>query len=171
MIANTLLTAAGSFGLESGAAMIEKGWREYHRCDGATNDADRRDAGINCAITIWHINDWMWAAIAQLGRRDAEIAKYLDVSGEKISKDDLVSWAVKNCPELEICQAICNGSKHVALRGLRSTEMIASNDGADREEKKLVVIEENNSQRSALRVYLAALEFWTHQATNFYAMK
>ncbi|RYH58033.1 MAG: hypothetical protein EON54_11650 [Alcaligenaceae bacterium] len=171
MIANTLLSAAGSFGLESGAAMIAKGWREYHRCDRATNDEDRRDAGINCAITIWHVNDWIWAAIAKFGRRDAELAEYLGVYGEKISKDDLVSWAVKTCPELEICQAICDGSKHVGLRGLRSTEMIASDDRADREVQNLVVIEENGNERPALSVYRAALDFWTNEATNFHAMK
>src|SRR4051794_1733090 len=109
----TLWEATGSFGLQSADAMAHKAYREYVRARDTMDDDTRRDAVLNCAMSVWHVSDWAWSGMADLGRDRPEFAQFLGVSGRRPAKDDLVTWALRTCPELEICQSICNGSKHV----------------------------------------------------------
>lgn len=163
-----LYHAVGSFGMNRATDMTAKAWRELERCRHAVTSDDRRDAAINCAITLWHMIDWVWAAIeAKKGDR-LEVAEVLGVKGRKLERNDLVTWALAKCPELAICQGICTGSKHVGADQPRQTGMGAP-DPASRPGKQQVAtlyVVEDGEQIDAIKVLFEALDFWTYQATQ-----
>lgn len=165
----TLLSATGSFGLASAEAMLRKVQREYARCETGDTLEDRRDAAINGAITLWHISDWVWAGIARTGRDQQGLRALLGVSDHP-SKGDLVKWAVRQCPELDECQAICNGSKHVVGVGIQTQLLGVADAEAGRsagvQTSGLVIVDGDGGQRDVLMVLLAGLSFWANQATS-----
>lgn len=166
---NHLWTATGSFGLHSAYDMVRKAWREHQRCVNATSSDDRRDAAINCAITAWHLTDWIWAGISSTTASRPEVAELLGVRGRRPEKDDFVKWAIRNCPALEICQSICNGSKHVSCRDLEATRMTAPGPkerGPGRQLVARIEIVDGSDTKDAIEVLGRVVEFWIHQATN-----
>jgi hypothetical protein len=68
------------------------------------NDPTSSRHAINCAMTAWHLTDWIWATNKQ--RIQTNI---VTVDGI----DDLQRFVIAECPELEVIQCITNGSKHV----------------------------------------------------------
>ena len=171
---NHLWSAMGSFGLNSSYDMIKKAWREYERCTKSENDDDRRDAAINCAITLWHMNDWVWNGIAKYGRTKDEIRTLLGVTRPRAEIDDLVKWAVGGCPELAICQSICNGSKHVVCLGIKEARLTSSNpnppDGKTTP-GRLEIVDGAGNTLDATDVLRKAFDFWYHHATNAHVLK
>jgi hypothetical protein len=168
-----LWTATGSFGLESGCDMVKKAWREHQRCLHADTSDDRRDAAINCAITAWHLTDWIWTGMARTCASRPEVATLLGVSGRLPTKVDFIKWAVRKCPELEICQSICNGSKHVACVDLDDTRMAAPDPNERRPGRQLVArieIVDDGRTRDAIEVLGRVIDFWTWQVTNEYVI-
>jgi len=166
---NHLWSATNSFGLNTAYSMVRKAWREYERCSKATNSDDRRDAAINCAITLWHMTDWVWAGIAPMAATSREVAKLLEVSGRRPEKSDLVKWALKYCPELEICQSICNGSKHVTCEAPVETKMTAPDQNERGPGRQLVAgieIVDKDGTTHGMNVLYRAFEFWYHQASS-----
>lgn len=159
---NHLQSATGSFGLESAYSMVMKASREYQRCTGAGSNDDRRDAAINCAITLWHLNDWVWNGISKSSRGKPELTELLGVTGRRAEKDDLVKWATSSCPELNLCQSICNGSKHVVCVGIKGARMAPGGDGV----LNVLEIVDDSGVRDGIQVLQTALEFWHHHATN-----
>lgn len=164
-----LLSATGSFGLESAHSMVLKAWREYQRCTNAGSNDDRRDAAINCAITLWHMNDWVWNGIAASARDKLELKALLGATGRRLEKDDLVKWAVSACPELNVCQSICNGSKHVVCLGITEARMTPDDDqktsGGEKAVGRLEIVDAGGV-RDGIEVLYKAFEFWHHHATN-----
>jgi hypothetical protein len=153
--------------------MAKKAWRELRRCIDANSSDDRRDAAINCAITAWHMTDWAWVAIAANDRHNLEVAALLGVQGHQLTRDDLVKWAISECPELVICQAICNGSKHVVCNDL-SAELTAPDRDERGPGRSLVARAEilhDGSRLDAIGVLEKAVYFWARQATNDSAMR
>ncbi|HEL4296291.1 TPA: hypothetical protein UM674_000213 [Stenotrophomonas maltophilia] len=164
-----LLSATGSFGLETACSMLKKASREYRRCTTSETEDDMRDAAINCAITLWHMNDWAWNGIANSSKDKPEIKSLLGVTGRRIAKDDLVKWAVASCPELNVCQSICNGSKHVVCTGITEARMIADESCESDDDAKVLSrleIVDTEGVRDAKKVLFTALCFWNHHATN-----
>ncbi|HEX8534399.1 MAG TPA: hypothetical protein VF662_09540 [Allosphingosinicella sp.] len=163
----TLHSAVGSFGLERAGQQVEKAYRELERCRAASTEQDLRDAGINCAISIWHINDWLWAAIAQGKSEKPAVARLLGVTHRKLEQDDLVKWAVSRCPELNLVQAVCNASKHVGIVGATGTR--TDGPGSGSHGPRLVIMDEQG-EHDALKVFGRAIDFWIDQATNCYVI-
>ena len=165
---NHLLSATGSFGLVSAQSMVSKAWREYQRCTRAGSDDDRRDAAINCAITLWHLNDWVWSGISASGREKPELRSLLGVTDRRLKQDDLVKWAVGACPELSICQSICNGSKHVVCEGITARMAPANSAQASQDQHAVARLEivDAAGVRDGIEVLCKAFEFWHHHATN-----
>lgn len=164
-----LLSATGSFGLESAHSMILKARREYQRCKNARSTDDRRDAAINCAITLWHMNDWVWNGIAASARDNLALKSLLGVTGRRLERDDLVRWAVSACPELNVCQSICNGSKHVVCVGITEARMTPDDDPKTSEEEKAIgrlEIVDDGGVRDGIKVLYRAIEFWHYHATE-----
>jgi hypothetical protein len=163
IIESHLLSATGSFGFTSAYAMLQKASREYSRCRDAQSNDDRCDAAINAAITLWHMNDWVWNGITVAGRDKLELKRLLNVPNRSVKKDDFVSWAVSQCPELEICQSICNGSKHVVCRGITEARMTSANGQAL---GRLEIVDDAQAVHDAMDVLLKALTFWHYHATT-----
>ncbi|MFM0072603.1 hypothetical protein PQQ86_15715 [Paraburkholderia sediminicola] len=169
VMSNHLLSATGSFGLNTAHSMVKKAWREYQRCTNAASNDDRRDAAINCAITLWHMNDWVWNGIAAAARDKPELKDLLGVTGRRLTKDDLVKWAVSACPELNVCQSICNGSKHVVCAGITAARMTPDDVDKTSEVENAVgrlEIIDDEGVRDGIEVLYKAFEFWYHHATN-----
>jgi hypothetical protein len=169
IMSNHLLSATGSFGLESAYSMVAKASREYQRCTKAQSNDDRRDAAINCAITLWHMNDWVWNGISATARDKPELKKLLGVTGRRLKQDDLVKWAVSACPELNVCQSICNGSKHVVCVGITEARMTSDKDQKTSEGEQALgrlQIVDDGGVRDGIEVLYKAFLFWHHHASN-----
>lgn len=163
IIESHLLTATGSFGFTSAYAMLKKASREFLRCQNAQSNEDRCDAAINCAITLWHMNDWVWNGITVAGRNKLELKKLLNVPNPSAKMGDLVAWAVSQCPELEICQSICNGSKHVVCKGITEARMTSASGQAL---GRLEIVDDAKTVHDAMDVLEKALTFWHYHATT-----
>jgi hypothetical protein len=168
---NTLLAANSSFGLSTAADMTHKASRDWWRYFNAQTSSDKRDAAINCAITAWHLIEWVWAAIAVAHRTSPEVSKILGVSGRPLRLEDVRDWALRECPSLEICQAICNGSKHVGSdRSNFSTRMDApdaSQNGTGKEQiANPVVLDGQGNQTEMAKVLSEAVGFWSDQLAD-----
>ena len=64
---------------------------------------------FDMAITAWHIVDW----------RAIETGERLGGAKERLKK---------LCPELAVCEQLCNGAKHLELRDPKLTPFDVSND-------------------------------------------
>lgn len=161
IMARTLWDATATFGLQSAEALASKAWREYERARDADDQEARRDAVLNCAIPAWHVCDWAWASITDAGRTRPEFAQLLGVTGRP-TKSDLVSWALRSCPELEICQSICNGTKHV-----RSERPVATDSKLMPDDKPAkLVVEVGGQEQPIMPILFEAVNFWGLQTTN-----
>jgi hypothetical protein len=72
---------------------------------------------FNCAITSWHITDWVWESFGPQERQ--HLADRLDGDFDAAAKDALVKFqdalrAKHRC--LHICSQIATGSKHKNIR-------------------------------------------------------
>ncbi|MCP8892902.1 hypothetical protein [Sphingomonas faeni] len=107
-----LREAFRSFGISSAAAMLKKAEREYHRFVGAADNDDRRDAAINCALTQWHVTDWLWVALEKDDTNE-EIRRVFGITEARMTKKLFLAAVERDCPEIALCQSVANGSKHV----------------------------------------------------------
>lgn len=162
----TLWSATGSLGLRDAYAMTNKAWREFERSRDAKDDDSRRDAALNCAMTVWHITDWAWAGMSAQGRWRPEFLELLGVSGRKAEKDDLVLWALRECPALGICQSICNGTKHV-----HADRPVRTKAEPDAETGVLRLIVDDGTDRDILPILEEAVHFWIRHATDAAVMQ
>lgn len=166
----TLVGATNSLGLEDANAMAYKAWRELQRARTAQTTSDLRDAVLNAAITAWHLVDWTWVGIAQTGTREPELAALFGVSGRPVEKRDLIAWAERECPELTLCQSLCNGTKHVkSERPLRTQAAAPEREGAPQLARLEII--DGATTRDALDVVEAAVMFWGSQVTRGSAMR
>lgn len=159
----SLPSALGSFGQITALEQLQKAERELGRCLNASSEVDLRDAAINCAISLWHINDWVWVSIAQ-DRNDDLLSKLFGVSDRRVKKDDFIQWSTAKCPELNIVQSICNASKHVATIGVRRSFVINEDLGQNMTFR--LAIEADGKQYGAIEVFKAAIAFWQLHAAD-----
>lgn len=66
---------------------------------------------FNCAITAWHLTDWVWGDASEALR--IEMCKYLDAT--TCCKRDFQNAICRKYRALHICRQIANGSKHMKL--------------------------------------------------------
>jgi hypothetical protein len=171
----TLWSAASTFGLQTAAAMAYKAARDFQRCKAAATSQDRIDAALNCAITSWHMCEWVWVGITAHDRHSRDIAAVLGVTGRAMDEKDVVAWALRECPSLEVCRSICNGTKHVISDRTITTGMAAP-DPAERGPGKQLVARAivrgaDGEERDMENVLLDAVMFWVNQVTNEGAMR
>ncbi len=163
----TLYRATSSFGLGSAQGMVEKAWREYSRATQATTVHDYRDALINGFITAWHLIDWVWMGISQTDRHDPSLNQLFGVSGRRPIKEDFISWVIRECPDMEICQSICNGTKHVTSDRRTNTELrTTKKPGSQKLHQFEAYIEVEGVDRAAIDVLWNVADFWFNQATR-----
>ncbi|MGO7018396.1 hypothetical protein [Rhizobium leguminosarum] len=163
----TLYSATNSFGLERAQQLVEKTWREHQRATDATNVHDYRDALLNGMITSWHLVDWVWAGISQENRRDPDLCKLFGIPPGRPTKNDFLAWVLRECPEMQICQSICNGTKHVNSDRPTKTGLRESDDTYRKNTHGFAAfIETDAGDRLAVDILWNVGMFWFEQATR-----
>lgn len=124
---------------------------------------------FNCAVTAWHMVDWVWTSIEENGR--AEIAAALDMP-----RADLGSFqdAVRRNRALNCCRDIATGSKHrdvsrrpdPDVRAALEWEAEHATVESSVEEplaryRARLLIHDKTGARPAIDVFEEALEYWT----------
>ena len=71
---------------------------------------------FNCAVTAWHLADWVWKASSEVQRRDILALLRTTVTGN--GRKDFVKFqtAIRNRSRaLHICRQLATGSKHMTV--------------------------------------------------------
>ena len=97
-------------------ARLDKLSREISRLQRARTMEDAEDHAFNCALTAWHLTDWVWVAHF----RDDSAARQkigLAAGGHHSElKREFNKYVADQSPELRLCQDIANGLKHVVAK-------------------------------------------------------
>ena len=104
-----------SFDIQTANDFLRKLHEEYE--DFQQDPLSSRHA-INCALTGWHLIEWVW--------NDYEPKLKLQSSSWSSLSEFRKDIKTAHCPEMAIMEGIANGSKHVAPRntgGIQSTEL------------------------------------------------
>ncbi len=99
--------AQKSFGLRDSRDIIEKlHWelknlfcRQRYDIKACQYDA------FNCAVTAWHVTDWLWQDISPALKSALRVNR----------RGDFQAYVRKACPALNLCHQIANASKHCRL--------------------------------------------------------
>ena len=115
-----------TFAIDTPSAMLAKLKRELNRvAEASFLHDDLVDHGTNCAITAWHITDWVWrarfkddpAAQDDLLAAESELRKSKKGEGEGNAPPRwFKEYVTRECPALALCQDIANGFKHVIVK-------------------------------------------------------
>ncbi len=89
-----------SFDIRTPADLLKKLHEEYQEF--LNNPVSSRHA-VNCAVTAWHLIEWVWASHKQ---------KMMTLSQSIKKEADFKQYISLRCPEIETMQAIANGTKH-----------------------------------------------------------
>jgi hypothetical protein len=65
---------------------------------------------FNCAVSAWHLRDWVWNSLSELQR--VEACKML---GSRATRDSFFETIDRRFRAIHICGQIANGSKHLSL--------------------------------------------------------
>lgn len=84
-----------TFAVEDARDMVDKLYWEIEEYNNETNLPKKLWRGYNCAVTAWHITDWLW--------REAK--------GEQ-TLSEFQAAMIKKCPDLLPCRYIANALKH-----------------------------------------------------------
>jgi hypothetical protein len=117
---------------------------------------------FNCAVTAWHITDWLWKERCTDGQNVGKLRQF-----QKAIQDQ--------CKELRLCKHIANASKHggvdpdrgydaaiqVIVRWAKETP-VAFKD-IEQSQHWEIMISDHGHECDALHVFYKALEFWERE--------
>ena len=107
-------------GWDSPFDIVCKLGREKMRMQEAETLQDFVDHTMNFALTAYHMIDWVWAALQRVpvdGKAEFERDSWAAVIGyEPKACEEVRSWAISLCPELEYCRKLANATKHLSCR-------------------------------------------------------
>ena len=104
---------------------------------------------FNCAVTAWHVTDWLWQDLTRALKAELQVKECKEFQ----------RYVRENCPALNLCHQIANGSKHCLLEhNPDSTISTAISDGVGYEYGNPVIVE-GNLHHQADKVFYDAL-FW-----------
>ena len=113
--------AALAFGIETPRGMLRKLERELKRLSRATFEPqDVVDHSINCAMTAWHIVEWVWQLHFRRNQDALDaLARAAGLQtpngGGRYPPQWMADWICQCSPEIATCREIAIGSKHVIL--------------------------------------------------------
>jgi hypothetical protein len=67
---------------------------------------------FNCAVTAWHLTDWLWQDIDSSPELKAKLEREI---GPLKNDQAFQKYVSEECNALRLCQQIANGSKHCRL--------------------------------------------------------
>ena len=126
---------------------------------------------INCAITSWHLTDWIYQEFFKKDLRfqdSKENGKY--ISGLVKFQEFLKI----SCPELEYMRMITNGSKHCKINQKHKT-ITSSGDFSpydfcrhDFSVPRFVIINENEEEIDFEKLLVATIKYWENLLIELY---
>jgi hypothetical protein len=107
---------------------------------------------FNCAVTAWHVTDWLWQDISPELR-----GKLSNTKGEPLNKfEDFQKYVREACPALKLCQQVANGSKHTVLKRKISAVV---RDGEGHNYGSAVIVE-GDTHHDAYKVFFEAFAWF-----------
>jgi hypothetical protein len=82
-------------------AKLEADFADYMK------EPDSARLALNCAITAYHLHDWVWGDWL---KKNGTVRKTLGIC----DKESFLAWIDKTCPEFPAIQTLTNGTKHFA---------------------------------------------------------
>ena len=70
---------------------------------------------FNCAVTAWHMTDWVWAELDQTQRENVQTLARTKCKLVATKPWPLQVHARRSSPSLKLCWSLANGSKHFVL--------------------------------------------------------
>ncbi|KAA1012617.1 hypothetical protein FVF58_12115 [Paraburkholderia panacisoli] len=158
-------TSLLSFEIKTPVDMLEKAKRELRRLRAAESSPDDNDLisdhGMNFAITVWHVADWVWK---KFNPNNCGNLKDLGLH----TFNDLHSLIRQESDALAICFEIATGSKHLTLdkdssyqRRVQVTDISARAATAMALSRSVLKVELLSGDRKrADEVFTAAIAYW-----------
>ncbi len=165
------------FALTSPAHLLRKLWWEVREFEVAEEDDSELGAhlivayhAMNCAITAWHMADWVWLYGGEDQRHHLATALKLD-------KEDFATFVTflrSRSRALNCCRDIATGAKHMRLERRGSdpsveTEVVweiepmtvdSSVDAPLNRYTARLVVHDEQGERSARDVFREAFQYW-----------
>jgi len=105
---------------------------------GRLNTTERFDVmgrgyiAFNCAVTAWHMTDWVWAELDPIQREKIQALAGTTCELEATNPKPLQAYARRESPALKLCELLANGSKHYILRNpTHVSTTITDGEGVD----------------------------------------
>jgi len=120
------------------------------------NPAARVYKSMNCAVTAWHVLDWIWQFSTQQQRLLLSTVLKCDHVG---SLKEFSTAVQKNCPAISLCRQIGTAVKHVSLSFNRA-EVTTKVEKVEGRSHYRVLIVDGEQNYVDTDVYYTALEVW-----------
>ncbi len=140
--------AQKSFGLRDSRHMLEKlQWELSNLFRRQRHDIRVcQYHAFNCAITAWHVTDWLWQ----------DISSELKDKRQWEKCQDLQKYVREECPELNLCHQITTGSKHCLVEHKPDPTISAGISDGEGYDYGNPIIVEGDTQHQAIHVFHAA---------------
>jgi len=108
---------------------------------------------FNCAVTAWHVTDWLWQDISPELR-----GKLKDKTGKPLKEcKDFQDYVRNACPALNLCHQIANGLKHCLVeRNPDPTISAVISDGEGYDYGNPIIVE-GDTHHMAYKVFYETL--------------
>jgi hypothetical protein len=102
---------------------------------------------FNCAITAWHVTDWLWQ----------DMSAEFKAERRWNTCTEFQNYVREECPELKLCYQIALGSKHCRLTGRNANPAISAkiSDGEGYDYGNPIIVE-GDKERNADQVFQLA---------------
>ena len=124
---------------------------------------------IICAILAYHQREWFWKDNKEVVKNyliDNGIVEERHKDNDKYIECKFNEYVNNHCPGFRYIRAICNGSKHLSLRGdISDTEKSKENfnggfNGQSLATDDLIIIDENNNIIIFKDIITTIISFW-----------
>jgi hypothetical protein len=149
-----------TFAIEDAKAMTEKLWWEIETFRDEQNLEHKLWRAFNCAVTAWHIIDWLWKERRRDDRWKVGKLEKFQETMERRSR------------ELRLCRFIANASKHGGVDRkpdptiqvtVKAKDMPPSSDEVDDSRDWEIVISDRRGEQDALQVFYKVQSFLDHE--------
>ncbi|MCG3146440.1 MAG: hypothetical protein HONDAALG_04506 [Gammaproteobacteria bacterium] len=165
------------FALTTPVHLLRKLWWEVKEFEAAENDNSELGThlivayhAMNCAVTAWHMADWVWLH----GGEDQRHHLFAMLELEQENFTTFVAYLRRNSRALNCCRDIATGSKHMRLERKGSDPDVEAEVVWDMEPMTVnspvdaplcrytarLVVHDGQGARSARDVFREAFQYW-----------
>ena len=150
-----------TFAVETAQDMSEKLWWEIEAYRGEPDLQPKLWRAFNCAVTAWHISDWLFK---QRQTEGVEVGTLIDLQND----------VQRRSRALKLCKHIATASKHggvdrrfdPTIRVIVAAKITAEKvpfEEIDRSQHWEIAISDGDGETDALQVFYKAYEFWDRE--------